>query len=131
MKKINCDFTAHDAIPYGSSDSDDVYRPLKEEGYFIPTLRSEGISTSDIINRILKDRDEYILRNLKKGNTADDLNLDLYECIKYGVRPSKSTKLNQLINKVLDFKLVAKLAPIRQTVVKLLCSKKPNKSKQD
>ena len=130
LKKIKCDFTAHDAIPYGSSDSDDVYRELKEEGYFIPTLRSEGISTSDIINRILCDRDEYFKRNIKKGSTAQELNLDLYECVKYGIRPAKNTKVNQLINKILDFKLVSKLSPIRESIVRLLCAKK-QKSKQE
>lgn len=46
---------------------DDCYALVKKLGKFKETKRTDGISTSDIIMRILKDRDMYLLRNLKRG----------------------------------------------------------------
>ena len=126
LKSLNCDFTAHDTVPYASTDSDDVYKSIKEEGYFLPTLRSAGISTSDIIGRILRDRDEYFRRNVKRGMTPTDMNLDLYECFKFGLSPPNTNWLYKLINKGLDNKYVQKLPLgfLRAKVVGLLCAKK-------
>ncbi len=44
---------AHDAIPYVTEDIEDVYAFVKKLGKFKETKRTEGISTSDIIMRIL------------------------------------------------------------------------------
>ena len=129
LRSINCDFIAHDTIPYAVEGIEDCYAGFKENGFFLPTLRSEGISTSDIIKRIVADRSEYISRNLKKGQTADDLNLDLYECVKYGAKPANTNVINKAINWLLAFKLVAKLDVVRCLAVKTLCSKKKNKVK--
>jgi cytidyltransferase-like protein len=129
LKSLNCDFIAHDAIPYGSADSADVYAPFKDAGCFLPTLRSEGISTSDIIKRVLSDRDEYFRRSVKKGITPNDLSLDLYECFKFGLRPPQTNFINKIINKVLDIKLITKLSGLRALSVKLICPKKVQKSR--
>lgn len=69
------DYVAHDDIPYGSADSDDIYRPIKEQGKFLTTQRTDGISTSDIITKIIKDYDKYLLRNFARGATRQELNV--------------------------------------------------------
>ncbi|SAL97362.1 hypothetical protein [Absidia glauca] len=69
------DYVAHDAEPYGSSDSGDVYSFVKTQGKFLPTQRTDGISTSDLITRIVRDYDAYLRRNLERGVSAKDLNI--------------------------------------------------------
>jgi len=39
---------------------------------FLPS-RTEGISTSDLIARVLKNNEAFVKRNLKKGFTEADL----------------------------------------------------------
>ena len=80
MKERNIDFIAHDAIPYTSGSSDgDVYRGSKEAGMFLPTLRTDGISTSSLIRRIVGDRDDLILRNVQRGDSLNSLNVSHME----------------------------------------------------
>ncbi|KAI8981964.1 hypothetical protein BDF20DRAFT_834629 [Mycotypha africana] len=69
------DYVAHDAEPYQSIESGDVYAFVKSQGKFLPTQRTDGVSTSDLITRIVRDYDAYLRRNLKRGVSARDLNI--------------------------------------------------------
>ena len=67
LEKHNIDYVAHDDAPYGSSGQDDIYKDIKKAGKFMATQRTDGISTSDIILRIIKDYDLYVSRTLARG----------------------------------------------------------------
>ena len=67
LKSKNIHYVAHDDLPYGSVGQSDIYYDVKKQGMFRATQRTEGISTSDVILRIIKDYDMYIERSLKRG----------------------------------------------------------------
>lgn len=75
LQEHKIDYVAHDDLPYASSDSDDIYKPIKEQGKFLTTQRTEGISTSDIITKIIRDYDKYLMRNFSRGATRKELNV--------------------------------------------------------
>lgn len=75
LEKHRIDYVAHDDLPYASSDSDDIYKPIKEAGKFLTTQRTEGISTSDIITKIIRDYDKYLMRNFARGATREEMNV--------------------------------------------------------
>ncbi|CCF58348.1 hypothetical protein KAFR_0E01940 [Kazachstania africana CBS 2517] len=75
LKKHKIDYVAHDDIPYVSEDSDDIYKPIKEMGMFLTTQRTNGVSTSDIITKIIRDYDKYLMRNFARGATRQELNV--------------------------------------------------------
>ncbi|CAG0900069.1 unnamed protein product [Cyprideis torosa] len=66
LEQHKIDFVAHDDIPYTTGGFDDVYSKIKAKGMFAPTKRTAGISTSDIVARIVKDYDVYVKRNLAR-----------------------------------------------------------------
>lgn len=75
LKKHKIDYCAHDDLPYVADGIDDIYKPMKEAGMFIATQRTEGISTSDLITKIIKDYDKYLMRNFARGATRQELNV--------------------------------------------------------
>ena len=75
LEKHNIDFVAHDDAPYGSGDSEDIYAEIKKAGKFKATQRTEGISTSDIILRIIQDYDLYVQRSMQRGYNRKQMGL--------------------------------------------------------
>lgn len=77
VEKHRIDFVAHDDIPYpASADVDgDIYGWLKKEGKFVATKRADGISTTDLIVRILQNYEDYLWRSLSRGVKPEELNI--------------------------------------------------------
>ncbi|KAG6385186.1 hypothetical protein SASPL_154014 [Salvia splendens] len=76
LDKHRIDYVAHDSLPYAdtSGAGNDVYEFVKAVGRFKETKRTDGISTSDVIMRIVKDYNQYVMRNLDRGYSRKDLN---------------------------------------------------------
>jgi choline-phosphate cytidylyltransferase len=75
LQKHRIDFVAHDDQPYGASEGDDIYKPIKEAGQFLVTQRTEGVSTTGIITKIVRDYEQYIKRQLQRGTSRQELNV--------------------------------------------------------
>ncbi|MCJ1313253.1 hypothetical protein MMC25_006930 [Agyrium rufum] len=75
LKEHKIDYVAHDDIPYGADEGDDIYKTIKEQGKFLVTQRTEGVSTTGIITKIVRDYEKYISRQLKRGTSRQELNV--------------------------------------------------------
>eukprot|EP00745_Piridium_sociabile_P006697 TRINITY_DN143171_c0_g1_i1.p1 TRINITY_DN143171_c0_g1~~TRINITY_DN143171_c0_g1_i1.p1 ORF type:complete len:192 (+),score=10.47 TRINITY_DN143171_c0_g1_i1:13-588(+) len=78
LKEYRIDYVAHDDAPYaaGSTDeADDIYGWLKRENKFRATVRTSGVSTTDLICRIIADYETYVERCLQRGVSRRDLNV--------------------------------------------------------
>jgi len=77
LRKHRIDFVAHDEDPYtigaGDDAPDDIYAWIKKSGRFCATRRTDGVSTSDLITRVIKNYDHYIRRQLNRGINRRDL----------------------------------------------------------
>ena len=83
---MNIDYVCHDDLPYQSADYDDVYATCKKLGKFKPTQRTQGVSTTDVVAKILKDKNVYYIRNIKRGVSRSKLGLSLTRYIYLQVR---------------------------------------------
>lgn len=101
LTKHKIDFIAHDDLPYGTDDCNDIYAPWKAKGMFVATERTEGVSTSDIVARIVRDYDMYVRRNLARGYTAKDLNISYLSEKKIRLQ-NKMHELKDKSKRVLD-----------------------------
>lgn len=75
LDKHQIDYVAHDDLPYGADEGDDIYAPIKKAGKFLVTQRTEGVSTTGIITKIVRDYEKYIARQFKRGTTRQELNV--------------------------------------------------------
>lgn len=75
LEENRLDYVAHDDLPYGADEGDDIYQPIKEAGKFLVTQRTEGVSTTGLITRIVRDYEKYISRQFKRGTSRQELNV--------------------------------------------------------
>ncbi|KAE9045726.1 hypothetical protein PR003_g10268 [Phytophthora rubi] len=96
LEKHKIDFVCHDALPYsdtsGEASEGDVYARIKAMGKFLETRRTDGISTSDLIIRIIAEYDTFIRRNLQRGYTGKDMNVPFIK--------EKTIKFDMAVDKV-------------------------------
>lgn len=53
LEEHRIDYVAHDDLPYSADEGDDIYAPIKAQGKFLVTQRTEGVSTTGIITRFV------------------------------------------------------------------------------
>lgn len=88
-------YVAHDDLPYGSVGQTDIYYDVKRLGMFRATQRTEGISTSDLILRIIKDYDMYVERSIVRGYNRKDIGISAAKAFRIQFKQ----KVNQLKEK--------------------------------
>lgn len=75
MNEYRIDYFAH-ADTADSPGNPDPYRFIKEQGKFlvIPRVKEWG-STTETISRVIRNRNEYVLRQLKNGAKRTDMKI--------------------------------------------------------
>lgn len=81
LEKHKIDFVSHDQAPYKCGDVKDVYSEIKSAKRFIATRRTRCISTTDTIQRIVENIEEYVKEksakkseNISKNGTFPESN---------------------------------------------------------
>ena len=100
LVKNNIDYVAHDDLPYVSAGSGDIYAEIKKAGRFKATQRTDGISTSDLIMRIIKNYDKYIWRSLDRGYTPKDLGISSTKAFRIKLKEKIFPDFNNKVKKV-------------------------------
>ncbi|KAF2759458.1 hypothetical protein EJ05DRAFT_484411 [Pseudovirgaria hyperparasitica] len=96
LEKHKIDYVAHDDLPYGADEGDDIYAPIKQKGMFLVTARTEGVSTTGIITKIVKDYDKYISRQLKRGTPRQELNVSWLKMNELEIKRTMSDLRNNI-----------------------------------
>jgi choline-phosphate cytidylyltransferase len=86
LNTIEADFIANSLSNSQRDISQIIYQEAIQAGRFLPMLRTKHISASDILIRVLKNKDDYIERNLKKGYTREQLNMGLLDYLLFKTR---------------------------------------------
>eukprot|EP00118_Oscarella_pearsei_P008898 m.48167 g.48167 ORF g.48167 m.48167 type:complete len:393 (+) comp33854_c0_seq26:74-1252(+) len=73
LDKNNCDFCVHGDDISTDADGLDAYRLVKEAGRFKECQRTAGISTTDIVNRLLRIAEENEGRPFGKDSPMDEI----------------------------------------------------------
>eukprot|EP01029_Cantina_marsupialis_P027859 TRINITY_DN774097_c0_g1_i1.p1 TRINITY_DN774097_c0_g1~~TRINITY_DN774097_c0_g1_i1.p1 ORF type:complete len:276 (+),score=75.34 TRINITY_DN774097_c0_g1_i1:32-859(+) len=94
LEKHKIDFVCHDALPYTADGCEDIYAEIKKLGKFHETHRTTGVSTTELIVRILKNYEMYIRRNLSRGIERKEMNVSFMK--------EKGIKLGMAMDKVKD-----------------------------
>ncbi|PIO63820.1 hypothetical protein TELCIR_14568 [Teladorsagia circumcincta] len=64
---FHADLIAHDGAPYADLNGVDCFKPFKELDRFLPTQRTENISTTNLIQRVLDQCELFHERNRKRS----------------------------------------------------------------
>lgn len=94
LDKHAIDIVVHGEDAVVDSTGNDVYKFVKDQGKFRTIKRTEGISTTDLIIRIIRDYDKYVRRNLKRGVSGKDMNV--------GFIKERQIRIGEGINKMKD-----------------------------
>jgi len=90
------DYVAHGEDMCYDSEGNDAYAFVKSQGRFRTIKRTDGISTSDLILRIVKDYDQYVKRNLKRGYKAEDMNVPFLKAKRFQVEASVTDAVGKI-----------------------------------
>ncbi|KAI5135211.1 choline-phosphate cytidylyltransferase [Nematocida ausubeli] len=96
------DWVAHDGDLYTTDGHEDAYAEVKKLGVFVETQRTEGISTSEIISRVLREYELFLRRNIIRGATSKDLNISKFKEKRIKLSAHLEGKLVKLRRKMKD-----------------------------
>jgi len=84
LKEKGIHYVAHDDLPYtaGGGGAKDIYYNVKKNGFWRTTYRTKGVSTSDIVLRIIRNYNNYIERNLRRDYSPADLNISNFKALR-------------------------------------------------